>query len=114
ADMVMVENALKTMEHVYVEIQPGEALFFHSNLLHRSEANTSDKPRWSIISCYNSLSNPAYNDESTSWKEPVQIVADDALMAASAMGASETGDFLLKEKDPALKETGWEKGVETK
>ncbi|MGZ8509234.1 MAG: phytanoyl-CoA dioxygenase family protein [Chitinophagaceae bacterium] len=114
ADMVMVENALKTMEHVYVEIQPGDALFFHSNLLHRSEANTSDKPRWSIISCYNSLSNPAYNDESTSWKEPVQIVADDALMAASAMGASETGDFLLKEKDPALKETGWEKGVETK
>lgn len=114
ADMVMVDNALKTMEHVYVEIQPGDALFFHSNLLHRSEANTSDKPRWSIISCYNSLSNPAYNDESTSWKEPVQIVADNALMAAAVMGASETGDFLQKEKDPALKETGWEKGVETK
>jgi hypothetical protein len=114
ADMVMVDNALKTMEHVYVEIQPGDALFFHSNLLHRSEANTSDKPRWSIISCYNSLSNPAYNDESTSWKEPVQIVGDNALMAAAVKGASETGDFLQKEKDPALKETGWEKGVETK
>ncbi|RYF97017.1 MAG: phytanoyl-CoA dioxygenase family protein, partial [Chitinophagaceae bacterium] len=54
ADMVMVENALKTMEHVYVELQPGDALFFHSNLLHRSEANTSDSPRWSLISCYNS------------------------------------------------------------
>jgi hypothetical protein len=102
------------MEHVYVEIQPGDALFFHSNLLHRSEANTSDKPRWSIISCYNSLSNPAYNDESTSWREPVQIVPDNALMDAAVMGASEAGDFLQKEKDPALKETGWEKGVETK
>ncbi len=45
ADMVMVEHALKTMEHVYVEIQPGDALFFHSNLLHRSEANTSDKAK---------------------------------------------------------------------
>jgi len=114
ADMVMVDHALKTMEHIYVEIQPGDALFFHSNLLHRSEANTSDKPRWSIISCYNSLSNPAYNDESTSWREPVQIVADNALMDAAASGASATGDFLQKEKDPALKETGWEKGVETK
>lgn len=114
ADMVMVEHALKTMEHVYVEIQPGDALFFHSNLLHRSEANTSDKPRWSIISCYNSLSNPAYNDESTSWREPVQIVPDSALMDESVVGASEAGDFLQKEKDPALKETGWEKGVETK
>ena len=114
ADMVMVEHALKTMEHVYVEIQPGDALFFHSNLLHRSEANTSDKPRWSIISCYNSLSNPAYNDESTSWREPVEIVADNALMDAAVSGASAAGDFLQKEKDPALKETGWEKGVETK
>jgi ectoine hydroxylase-related dioxygenase (phytanoyl-CoA dioxygenase family) len=114
ADMVMVEHALKTMEHVYVEIQPGDALFFHSNLLHRSEANTSDKPRWSIISCYNSLSNPAYNDESTSWKEPVQIVPDNALMDADIIGASDKGDFLKKEKDPALKETGWEKEVTTK
>ena len=114
ADMVMVEHALKTMEHVYVEIQPGDALFFHSNLLHRSEANTSDKPRWSIISCYNSSSNPAYNDESTSWREPVQIVPDSALMDERVMGASEAGDFLQKEKDPALKETGWEKDVETK
>jgi ectoine hydroxylase-related dioxygenase (phytanoyl-CoA dioxygenase family) len=114
ADMVMVEHALKTMEHVYVEIQPGDALFFHSNLLHRSEANTSDKPRWSIISCYNSLSNPAYNDESTSWREPVQIVPDNILMEANVTGAADTGDFLQKEKDPALKETGWEKEVATK
>ncbi len=114
ADMVMVENALRTMEHVYVELQPGDALFFHSNILHRSEANTSDKPRWSIISCYNSLSNPAYNDESTSWREPVQIVPDNALMDEGVSGASEAGDFLRKEKDPALKETGWEKDVETR
>lgn len=114
ADMVMVEHALKTMEHVYVEIQPGDALFFHSNLLHRSEANTSDKPRWSIISCYNSLSNPAFNDESTSWKEPIQIAPDNALMDAELTGASDKGDFLKKEKDPALKETGWEKEVVTK
>ena len=54
ADMVFVDNALKTMDLVYVEIEPGDALFFHSNTLHRSEANLSDKPRWSIISCYNS------------------------------------------------------------
>jgi len=114
ADMVMVEHSLKTMEHVYVEIKPGDALFFHSNLLHRSEANTSDKPRWSIISCYNSLSNPAYNDESTSWREPVQIVPDAVLMEATVTGASDRGDFLQKEKDPALKETGWEKEVATK
>jgi len=113
ADMVMVNHALQTMEHVYVEIQPGDALFFHSNLLHRSEANTSDHPRWSLISCYNSLSNPAYNDESVSWKQPVITVPDDALLNADAVGASAEGDFLQKEKDPALKESGWEKEVAT-
>jgi ectoine hydroxylase-related dioxygenase (phytanoyl-CoA dioxygenase family) len=113
ADMVMVNHALEKMEHVYVELQAGDALFFHSNILHRSEANTSDKPRWSIISCYNSLSNPAYNDESSSWKEPVSIVNDEALMKSDSTGASNQGDFLKKEKDPALKETGWEKEVKT-
>lgn len=114
ADMTMVNNALQTMEHVYVEIEPGDALFFHSNLLHRSEANLSDRPRWSLISCYNSLSNHAYNDDSTSWREPVQVVPDSALMDAAIGGASTEGDFLKKEKDPALKETGWEKEVATR
>jgi ectoine hydroxylase-related dioxygenase (phytanoyl-CoA dioxygenase family) len=101
------------MELVYVELQPGDALFFHSNLLHRSEANLSDKPRWSIISCYNSLSNPAYNDDSVSWRNPVEIVADEALLQSANTGALLTGDFLKKEKDPALKETKWEKEVRT-
>jgi ectoine hydroxylase-related dioxygenase (phytanoyl-CoA dioxygenase family) len=57
ANMVMVNNALQTMELVYAELEPGDALFFHPNTMHRSEANLSDKPRWSIISCYSSQSN---------------------------------------------------------
>ena len=113
ADMVMVEHALETMEHIFVELEPGDALFFHSNILHRSEANLSDKPRWSIISCYNSLSNTAFNDNSTSWKEPDQVVPDEAMMAEEVAGALADSDFLRKENDPALKETGWEKSVKT-
>jgi len=104
---------LKTMDHVYVELEPGDALFFHSNILHRSEANLSDMPRWSIISCYNSLSNHAFNDSSTSWREPVKIVPDDMLMRQDVGGAADNADFLRKEDDPALKTTGWEKEVKT-
>ena len=114
ADMVMVNHALATLEHQYVELQPGDALFFHPNLLHRSEANTSDKPRWSLISCYNSLSNPAYNDETQGWQVPVEMVNDDALINAAADQVTNPTDFLKKENDPALKETGWEKEVATK
>jgi ectoine hydroxylase-related dioxygenase (phytanoyl-CoA dioxygenase family) len=110
ADMVMVNNALRTMELVYCELQPGDALVFHSNLLHRSEANLSSQPRWSIISCYNAQSNPAYNENSTSWKIPVEKVPDDAIINWQAASFA-NADFLKKENDPALKETGWEKSV---
>ncbi len=108
ADQVMVDNALKTMDLVYVEIEPGDALFFHSNILHRSEANLSDSPRWSIISCYSTQSNLAYNETTNSWHTPIETVPDEALLnweSSSLSGA----DFLKKENDPALKETGWEK-----
>jgi ectoine hydroxylase-related dioxygenase (phytanoyl-CoA dioxygenase family) len=108
ADMVMVKNALQTMDLVYVEIEPGDALFFHSNILHRSEANLSDHPRWSIISCYASQSNLAYNENSTSWKTPIEMVPDNAITNWESTSLS-NADFLKKENDPALKETGWEK-----
>ena len=108
ADQVMVDNALKTMDLVYVEIEPGDALFFHSNILHRSEANLSDSPRWSIISCYSSQSNLAYNETSTSWKTPIEMVPNEAILDWKADSLSQA-DFLKKENDPALKDTGWEK-----
>lgn len=110
ADSVFVNHALKTMELVYCELQPGDALIFHSNLLHRSEANLSDKPRWSIISCYNSQSNLAYNETSTAYQVPVKVVPDEAILEWPAESLS-NADFLKKENDPALKETGWEKEV---
>jgi len=110
ADLVMVNNALKTMELVYCELEPGDALFFHSNLLHRSEANLSPFARWSVISCYNAQSNPAYNEQTVSWKIPVDTVPDDAILNRSA-GSFADADFLKKEDDPALKDTGWEKSV---
>jgi ectoine hydroxylase-related dioxygenase (phytanoyl-CoA dioxygenase family) len=107
ADMVMVENALKTMELVYCEIEPGDALFFHSNLLHRSAANLSDSPRWSIISCFNSQSNIAYSETSTAWKVALEPIPDEAILNWEAETLS-NADFLKKENDPALKNTGWE------
>lgn len=107
ADMVMVNNALQTMPLVYCELEAGDALIFHSNLLHRSEANLSEHPRWSIISCYSSQSNLAYNETSTAWKVPVEVVPDEAVLEWEADSLA-TADFLKKENDPALKNTGWE------
>jgi ectoine hydroxylase-related dioxygenase (phytanoyl-CoA dioxygenase family) len=90
-----------------VELQEGDALVFHSNLLHRSEANLSDHPRWSIISCYSSQSNLAYKEKTTSWKTPVDMVPDTAILEWESASIPES-EFLKKEDDPALKPTGWE------
>lgn len=58
ADVERVNEALKYLELVYCEMEPGSALFFHANLLHRSDANRSPNPRWSLICCYNAARNP--------------------------------------------------------
>lgn len=98
-----VDLALKTKDLVYVELMPGDALFFHSNLLHRSEANTSDTARWSLISCYNRAANVPYNEPSQSSTVPLSVVEDAALLQAVAEGLQESANFLEKEKDEALK-----------
>lgn len=98
-----VDLALKTMDLVYVELKPGDGLFFHSNTLHRSEANLSDKARWSLISCYNRQANAPYNESSTSSTIPLQAVSDDQLMLADAKGIEENAEFLSKETDVSIK-----------
>jgi ectoine hydroxylase-related dioxygenase (phytanoyl-CoA dioxygenase family) len=98
-----VDLALQTMPLVYVEINAGDALIFHSNLLHRSEANTSDRPRWSLISVYNRSSNIPYNEPSQSSTIPLEAVPDEALLQWETQGIDDAANFLEKEKDEALK-----------
>jgi len=92
-----VDLALKTMELVYVELQPGDGLFFHSNTLHRSEANLSDKSRWSLISAYNRQSNVPYKDKVVSSTVPLVKVPDESLLQADTSGLSEKVDFLSQD-----------------
>lgn len=98
-----VDLALKTMELVYVEIKAGDALFFHSNILHRSEANTSGSARWSLIAVYNRAANIPYNEPSQSSTIPVDVVPDEALLKWNAETIDDNANFLEKEKDEALK-----------
>ena len=92
------------MPLVYVELEPGDALIFHPNLLHRSAANLSDRARWSLISVYNRQANIGYNEPNGSATTPVKVVPDEALLewAGSEISEEEAG-FLEKNKDEALK-----------
>nr|WP_312900035.1 hypothetical protein [Chryseobacterium taichungense] len=71
--------------------------------MHRSESNTSDFPRWSLISCYNRASNIPYNEPNLSCIKPLEAVPDEAMMTWETEGLSENTDFLSKDKDEALK-----------
>jgi ectoine hydroxylase len=62
ADPERVAVALNRHELVYCELEPGSAVFFHCNILHRSDQNTSPDPRWAFIACYNAARNDPYKE----------------------------------------------------
>lgn len=62
ADPERVAVAVERLERLHVELDPGSAIFFHANLLHRSDQNTSDRPRWAFICCYNTRHNSPYKE----------------------------------------------------
>ncbi|HEY5313105.1 MAG TPA: phytanoyl-CoA dioxygenase family protein [Pirellulales bacterium] len=79
ADMERVNAALERMDLVYIEANPGDALFFHANLLHRSDENRSPDPRWSLICCYNAARNDPYKESRHPRYTPLAKVADTAV-----------------------------------
>jgi ectoine hydroxylase len=81
ADPERVKEAMKRFELVYCEMEPGTALFFHGNTLHSSSPNTSDRPRWSLICCYNRASNDPYKEHHHPRYTPLKKVEDAAVKA---------------------------------
>ena len=81
ADMERVEEAKKRLDLVHVTMDPGDALFFHSNTLHASDANESDHPRWAMICCYNAASNDPYKDSHHPRYTKLEKVEDDRILA---------------------------------
>jgi len=79
ADPERVAEILKRFELVYVEMQPGDVLYFHANLLHRSDQNRSEHPRWSMICCYNARSNDPYKDSHHPRYTPLDRLPDHAI-----------------------------------
>ena len=82
ADRERVEQILTRFPLEYVEMDPGDALFFHSNLLHRSDQNRSERPRWSMICCYNAARNDPYKESHHPRYTPLVKVPDAAIRQA--------------------------------
>ena len=82
ADPERVAAVVERLPLVYVEMAPGDALFFHANLLHRSDQNKSPNDRWALICCYNAKHNDPYKDSHHPRYTPLKKMDDEQVKAA--------------------------------
>ncbi|MCE9613376.1 MAG: phytanoyl-CoA dioxygenase family protein [Lentisphaerae bacterium] len=82
ADPDRVALAMQRMDLVYCEMEPGTAVLFHSNTLHRSDQNRSEFSRWSLICCYNRLDNPPAVEKFHAKPHHLERWDDDRIRAA--------------------------------
>jgi ectoine hydroxylase len=101
ADPERVEVALQRLERVYCEMEPGAGLFFHANLLHASAQNTSERPRWALICCYNAARNDPFKESHHPRYTPLDKVAEDAILRTGIKLSSAGKKFV----DPAEDKT---------
>ena len=80
ADLERVNVALERFELVHVELEPGDAVLFHANLLHRSDQNRSEHPRWALICCYNTRRNDPYKESRHPRYSPLERWPDERIL----------------------------------
>ncbi len=82
ADPARMDHILAQHEIVHCELDPGDVLFFHGNTLHRSDQNLSPNRRWTLIICYNAVSNDTITRDDDRYYVKLDKVGDEAILAA--------------------------------
>jgi ectoine hydroxylase-related dioxygenase (phytanoyl-CoA dioxygenase family) len=99
ADPKRLSEAFKIFKLIHVEMDAGDGLFFHSNLLHSSEQNHSDLRRWVMISGYNTRrNNPLYKHHCPCY-HPLQILPNSAITSCSLMESTVDKGFMDPDTD---------------
>ncbi len=86
---------LDRLEIVHCELEQGDAVFFHANTLHGSDANQTNERRTLLFCVYNVVSNEPYNLENQMHHRyvPLQKVSDSVLLENQYNGIFETKKF---------------------
>ncbi|MDA1267066.1 MAG: phytanoyl-CoA dioxygenase family protein [Planctomycetota bacterium] len=99
ADRARVEEVLARFPAAHAVMAPGDALFFHPNLLHRSDQNRSAARRWAMICCYNARSNDPVREHHHPRYTPLVKLEGDAIRAVGARGADSQAAWLDPSED---------------
>ena len=102
ADPERVQEASKTLELIYAEMEPGDAVFFHCNTLHRSDQNKSPNPRWSLLCCYNTKHNNPYKASHHPFYEPLEKLPDAMIQQMGSTLFSERSEFWNPKDDKTV------------
>ena len=104
ADMERVNVAKEKFELVHCEMEPGDAMFFDCNILHRSDQNKSDHARWSLICCYNAARNNPYKESQHASYSPLEKVGADAIRNSGLVGFDDNSesDWVSPESDETI------------
>jgi hypothetical protein len=104
ADAKRMAAILERFPVAHAEMEPGDGIFFHCNLLHRSDQNRSADRRWTVIFCYNAARNDPYLEHNHPRYTKLEKVPDAAVRAAGARFASGAENFRTRgARPPELK-----------
>ncbi len=92
ADPERVAAASEQLELVYCEMSPGDSVFFHGNLLHRSDQNHSPNDRWALVCCYNAKKNTPYKEGPHPSYTPLEKVDNQAIKQVGIKRFSDSTD----------------------
>ncbi|CAH1781589.1 unnamed protein product [Owenia fusiformis] len=106
ADPERVSQILPVLPLVHAELEAGDAVFFHSNVLHRSEQNSSPNRRWAFIIAYNRADNNPVKVHHHPQYTPLNKVPNSALLNCDEVANDEGKDFFLGQsnENKSLKE----------
>ena len=99
ADPERVEVAKQRHECVAMEMRPGDAAFFHCNLLHCSGQNRSANPRWTLICCYNARANDPYKPSQHPAYSPLETAPDEMIKAYGHRASAPDQVFMSVDDD---------------
>lgn len=88
ADPARLDHIVAQYETVHCELDPGDVLIFHCNTLHRSDQNLSPNRRWTLLVCYNAVSNDTITKADDRYYVPLDKVEDGAILEAGLKFAS--------------------------
>lgn len=90
-DPARMKHILARYPVEYCELDPGDVLIFHSNAIHRSDANRSPNRRWTLLVCYNRVDNDTVTRDDDRFYVPLERVDDDAIRRAGLKFADGSG-----------------------